>query len=70
MTNLCPTWIPQNCLKISRKSATEKLHNEQGDIDMGIRDEIFDKAAEEPSEAKDTISLFTADLVRTAEVKA
>ena len=47
----------------------EQLYNEQEDIDNDVVDEILTKVSESISESQDTISLFTADLVKTAVKK-
>ena len=46
-----------------------QLYNEQGETDDKVFGDIFDNVAKNPSDANDTISLFTADLVKTAVKK-
>ena len=48
------------------KHIYEKLYNEQGDINEEVINEINDKVESEPSEAKITAALVTADLIKTA----
>ena len=50
------------------KTIYENLYNEQEDIDEDFIDEICDKVAN-TSEAKETISLFSADLMKSAVKK-
>ena len=47
----------------------ENLYNEQDDVDRNFIEEINDKVAGNTAAAKNTISLFTADLVKTAVKK-
>ena len=47
----------------------ENLYNEQEDVDRNFIEEINDKVAGNTAAAKNTISLFTADLVKTAVKK-
>ena len=51
------------------KNIYENLYNEQEGIDMTFVEEINDNLASNTTDAKATISLFTADLVKTAVKK-
>ena len=51
------------------KTIYENLYNEQENVDRDFIREINDKVAENAAAAKATISLFTADLVKTAVKK-
>ena len=51
------------------KNIYEQLYNEQGDISDDVINKIRDKVENEAVEAKNTIALITADLVKTAVKK-